>query len=380
MGKKNASLRQPSQKALQKREARHKQGKGDINAGGDAPGFLAELPDQLKGRFGDMRIDDPRSALQGQETWNEYNAWLNSQLNRPQEFTPFGQQTYERDPKTGAITKKWGFTPEQEKLNKAQQGYDLQAFGGAQSQLGRFQNQGAFSYSGIPQAFGSQDLLGARQGVENRLNQAWEDRNAPIFQQQEADLRQRLADQGLDPNSEAGKRQMLQLRQAQGDARTQAQAQATQQGLNETQALHGMGMQNRQQSVGEYGQQYSAPLNFAQQQMQGTRGVVMPNFNPMANVAVQGVDIPGTYGTYKGLDLQQQQINKMGAAGGGGGGGTDWGQAAINAMMGGVSAGAPSQPAAGGGGNVWGTALGNFGQGMGNALMAGAMQGKGFFA
>ena len=213
-----------------------------------------------------------------QQKINEYNANINANLNRFDQQGTYGGTQWTQDPATGKWTQSTGMNQQEQGVYNAQKTGQTQA-GQAAVGVGQQLGQYASNPYDINQAGGAMpnqgDILKERQGVQDTLMNTFESRNAPIFAQQQKDLQQQLADQGVPPDSEQYKRRMASLGQQQTDARQQAMSSATSQGLGEFNALNTQGLANRQQGVSEYTTQYNAPMaTFGSlQQLGGTANV-----------------------------------------------------------------------------------------------------------
>lgn len=271
-------------------------------------GFLGNMPKNFN-----WNPDTAGQAGKGQQQLNEYNALLNANLNRVNETTPFGSSEYTQNP-DGTWSRNTTLAPEQDIVNKYQTLTDQSKFYGAfqKSQEAERALQTPYSLNGQPKVLGADDMLGARQRVEDQLYNSFARRNEPMFQQQQTQLEQRMADRGIPMGAQQYSTAFRDLNQQQNDARLNAQAQAAGQGLGEMQGLHGMSLTNRQQGIGEYEAQRYAPMNESNMFLQNSRGVVTPQVQGMTQVDVGGVDLAGTHAAYQ---------KPTGGGGGGGGGG-----------------------------------------------------------
>lgn len=126
--------------------------------------------------------------------------------------------------------------------------------------------------SGLPQVdYGE----GARQQAFEATYNQMAGRINPEFQQRTEGLETQLANQGLDPGSEAGRRAMREMRTAQADALAGARGQAFGQGLQAQQQAFGQSMAARQNALAEALRQRGLPL----QEMAALQGMTqMPSF------------------------------------------------------------------------------------------------------
>jgi hypothetical protein len=235
-----------------------------------------------------------------QQTW----------ANRPNINTPFGQQVWSItptwDPTTGQYINAWtqniNLTPETQRAldsqMRVQQGRSsmseelLQGYSGLYATPMSWggltpmaQTPGTAQYGPMPQAqqfqsqlntdnltqvnqvgteglqevnqFGTDDLQSVDpsqryyQSAEDAIYGQWANRMEPQFQRQEEQLHTRLMNQGLRPGDAAYDAEIEKLRQAQADARTNAQYQATIGAGQEAARMHGMDLSTRQNQFGE---------------------------------------------------------------------------------------------------------------------------------
>lgn len=168
-----------------------------------------------------------------------------TQSNRPDQVTPFGGVQWTQDPATG----QWSQTTSL-----------AGPLGGAASGLQQqFADLAAnpLDLSGLPQVdYGD---AARQQAFEATYNQM-AGRINPEFQQRTEGLETQLANQGLDPGSEAGRRAMREMRTAQADALAGARGQAFGQGLQAQQQAFGQSMAARQNALAEALRQRGLPL------------------------------------------------------------------------------------------------------------------------
>lgn len=242
--------------------------------------------------------------------------------NRPDQITPFGNQTWQTqaaiDPATGQKVTKW---TQNTTLNDAsQQALDnQQALDAGRSQIAggmlnrvsqefaptmnwdQFQPQvNQLDYSKTTQPDSSQNYYNkAGDAVYNQFSQ----RNEPIFQQQQAQMETRLRNQGLHPGDEAYDAQVKGLSQQQNDARTNASLQATQAAGTEANRMFGMDTGAHALQTGDI-QNQAAFQNTARQadianEMQ-KRGFSLNEINGLLNGQQIGMpSMPGFQGATK---------------------------------------------------------------------------------
>lgn len=261
-------------------------------------------------------------AANAQQQAANYNIGQQQYYNQFSQVNPFGSQQWTVGP-DGQRTLTTNVSPNQGMINAQEEEKDiaLAAAGrGTLQQLGEtFKNP--YSFGGLQnQLPGAGDFGQDRQRIEDTLYGGFEARMAPRFQQEQEALTQRLADQGIPPDSELGQRLATQLSQRQEDARLQAQTQATQIGGNEQQRLFNMGMGARGQEIGEYNAQRYGGLSDLGQLFSQRRGFTQGQFQGQAPINVPQMDVGGLGLGYQGL-ANAYRIAQMNAGGGGGGGG-----------------------------------------------------------
>lgn len=194
-----------------------------------------------------------------QQTW----------ANRPTINTPFGQQTWEVtptwDPSTGQYLNNWtqntNLTPESQSAldsqMRLQQGRSNMAeglLGRSQEEFGQPMDWSQFTELSdtldVPEYQNEQLQRGVgntgdySKRAEDAIYNQWSSRQEPRMQQETDAQRTRLYNQGLKEGDAAFDREMQRLGQDQGDARQQAQYQATIGSGAEAQRMQGMDVQS----------------------------------------------------------------------------------------------------------------------------------------
>lgn len=188
-------------------------------------------------------------------------------------------------------------SPEQQKIYETQTGQQQQLLDLGGEQIGRIKDSVStpYSYSGLPDAFTSEDT----QTASKRGEEAILARLNPQFDRDEEKLRTRLINQGIGQGSEAYTREMDQFGRTVNDAREQAILQ----GANYGGTLQNQALQRRNQGITEYDTQRNAPLNEYIGLTSGTQ-VQNPQFQNQSYQGSQPVD-------YANLVNQQYQ-NQLG--------------------------------------------------------------------
>lgn len=270
-----------------------------------------------------------------QQTW----------VNRPDQITPFGSQSWQNqqvwDPSTQQWLNRWAqvtelnptlqtaadaqmqMTADRSQLagsltnrmqNEYGQAMDWSGFSPmAQTPQGQAFGLGQYSPESIQRNISNEGLTNLdpsqryyQQAGDAIWNQ-WADRNLPLQQQDEARIRGQLYNSGLKEGDEAYNREMERLRQSQGDARQQAAYQATIGAGQEAQRMLGMDAGTRQQLFGERGTMGQFANAASQQALQQQLGLGGQQFqenmgynNQMFNQQMQSAGYQN--------QLRQQQI------------------------------------------------------------------------
>lgn len=209
---------------------------------------------------------DYKGAATAQGQANIDTAKVNAQMGMVNQNTPWGTQTYSKDPNSPAgYASTINLAPDQQNLLNQQnsisntlgglaQGYAGQAGSAASNPLDPSQLNGI---SAGPQS-------GDFSGLTSKAYSDLMSRQNQNFDQQDQALQQQLANQGLSPGSEAYNRAYQPLNQARVDASNQADLASHQlenQYFNQGQAAAGMGNQANAQQLQQQAFLQSNPLN-----------------------------------------------------------------------------------------------------------------------
>jgi hypothetical protein len=240
--------------------------------------------------------DTAGKASKNQLELNQAVANANANMNRLDETTPFGKSEYTQNA-DGTWSRNTTLSDDQNIVNKYQTLTDQSKYYGAfqKSQEAERQLANPYDLSGQPKVYGADDLLGSRQKAENSVYDSFARRNEPLFAQQQKSYEQKMADRGIPMGAQQYSAGMRDMNNAQNDARLNAQATASQMGMQEMQGLQGMSLQNRQQGIGEYEAQRYAPMNESNMFLSGARGVVSPQVSATSQVDVGNVDLASNY-------------------------------------------------------------------------------------
>jgi hypothetical protein len=226
-----------------------------------------------------------QEQAQGSREVTEQQTWAN----RPDQFTPWGKQTWENqqvwDPSTQQYLNRWAqnteLTPESQRALDAQLGLtgdrselgrDL--MGRAEKEFGTEMDWSKFQPGGgrinapgsveggpIQKGISTEGLTNLdpsgryNQQANDAIYNQWASRALPEQQRQSEQMRTKLYNMGLKEGDEAYDAEMEKLGQQQGDAMQQAQYQATIGSGAEAQRFLGMDAATRAQMFGERGTQ-----------------------------------------------------------------------------------------------------------------------------
>lgn len=218
----------------------------------------------------------------------EQQSQANAQLNRPDVSTPYASQQWSKGP-DGQWRMTTGFNG---------------PLGGAFDSLG---GQAANSlskpvdFSGLPQ------LDSGQQARDQAINAAYgqaTSRLNPQWDQRDAQLRQRLANQGLDPDSEAGKNALAQESRDRNDAYNSALSSAIGQGTAAGNQVFQNSAMAHQLAQADALRQRELPL----QDLSGLQGLLqMPGFNQVAGPDYFNAALATSNDAFRRWQAQQQQ-------------------------------------------------------------------------
>lgn len=235
---------------------------------------------------------NPTKVAAAQTQSNIETAIANAWMNATNQYTPFGSVTYDQTgtQKVGkfdvpTFTSNMNLTPEQQAIFNSQQGIQQGLLNTGTNMLGQVNNAlgGQFNLEGIPQLPQDQEAYrrSVEQGLTQRFNQDWE--------RQDAAVRNRLANQGIQEGSEAWNAEMQNLARARNDANNQAFLSSG----AEAQRMFQLAQQARQQGIQDRVLERSQPINEVSGLFGLGKGIQLPSFNNQAGAQVQPTDIAG---------------------------------------------------------------------------------------
>lgn len=203
---------------------------GGKKFGTTAGGWLSGISKGVQDFVGGPKTPDFTGAAEKQAAAGQQAVNAQTQANRANTSTAFGGTQWSQDPTTGQWTMSNQFAP------GMQQSVDL-----AQQQLADALR------GGLPTGEQARD-----QAINAAYGQA-SSRLDPAFDQREAQLRSRLANQGLDPTSQAYQTELVNFGRDRNDAYTSAMNSAIGQGTQAGNMLFQQSLQRQQQPLGLLG-------------------------------------------------------------------------------------------------------------------------------
>tara|TARA_R110002051_G_scaffold325625_1_gene429513 strand:- start:19052 stop:20326 length:1275 start_codon:yes stop_codon:yes gene_type:complete len=230
-------------------------------------------------------VPDYRGAAEEQAESSRLNTEQQTWANRPDQYTPFGSQTWQQekewDPTTKQYLNKWAQTtnldPESQAALDAQQRIGAGRSQLAESLLGRVNQEygdiidwdnfpamsggltaGQYQPQGNIQSaldFSSLQDIPDVEGVRNRAESAMYERGAsrldPQYEQEEDKLRTRLLNQGFQEGDKGFQNEIDRFSNQKSDDYANLRRDSIAMGGDEATRQFGMGMQGRQQGVSE---------------------------------------------------------------------------------------------------------------------------------
>ena len=248
------------------------------------------------------------AEAQGRSSVDAINA--QTLANRPNINTPAGSMAWEKNPSTGAWTGNLSLD------EKGQQAFDSQRQIQANQQglAKNLQGQAAetlsqpMDWSKLPQMPNAEN---ARNDAINATYNQMTSRMDPQWDRRQASLQTQLANQGLDPNSEAAHNAMSDFSRDRNDAYGSAMNNSIQQGASAAQQMFGMGLSQRQQGISEGLQQRGQALN-EMQAVQNGQQVGMPSMPGFSNAgAAQATNFLGAAQSQGQYGLGAAQLNQQ---------------------------------------------------------------------
>lgn len=246
-----------------------------------------------------------------------------AKLNRVNETNPYGSRVFTTNP-DGTVTATTTANADQQGLINQDTSRDTALGNQAADLQGQLANswKNPYSLDGVstfdPNTFnGDANRTAIEEATYNRLTRGQEDQ----FAKDNAAFQTQMANEGIPIDSPRYKAAFAQMQQSQNEQRLQAHSQATQQGAQELQQAWNMGMQGRQQKIGEYEAQRNSPYNELSNVLALRKGPVLPNYQGIGQVNVAAPDMMGAQLSYDQLAQQAELAKHSGGGGGGGGGG-----------------------------------------------------------
>lgn len=259
---------------------------------------------------------DPTATANAQAAANAETARVQARLNRVNQTTPFGTQTFNDlggDRWSSNIT----LSPEQDALYRSQTATGQGLYDLANAQLPRLNTAMGtqINTSRLPDVVGMQgDVVNRSREVADSLYNTGLARLQPQFDRQRQTTEQMLADRGIGAGSgDAWSNVMRDQGQIQNDALLQLSGQATQAAGAEQNRLTGLAQAIRQGDIQEQDYFRQQPINDIAKLLGTSPGVTTPQFTQAPQVGVAPTDVVGPINTAYQAQLanwnQQNQRN-----------------------------------------------------------------------
>lgn len=239
---------------------------------------------------------DPAATANAQAAANAETARVQARLNRVNQTTPFGTQTY-----TDLGNDRWSsditLSPEQQALYNSQTRTGQGLYNLAEGALPRVASaiNSNIDTSWLPDVVGSQgDVVNRSREVAQSLYDAGVARLQPQFDRARDQTFQTLADRGIGAGSgDAWTNTLRDERQIQNDALLGLNAQATQAAGAEQNRLTNLAQAIRQGDIQEQNFFRSQPINDVATLLGTSPGVTTPQFTQAPQVGVAPTDVVG---------------------------------------------------------------------------------------
>lgn len=278
---------------------------------------------------------DVGGSVAAQGAANNDTARLNAQLNRYNVYGPGGSTTWSNSGDTWSQTQT--LSPSQQKQFDATNAIGESVLGTAQGYAGALP-QGQFSYDGAPEYQSSIDRSGLADvpadigAYQDKAQQAAYDRTMgmlnPQFEQQQENLTQQLANQGIMQGSDAYTRAFDDFNRNKNNAMLSASQDAIMTGDALAGSMFNRGLTSRQQGLSELtndmNMNNAARSNYANEQLtsrnqqlnelaallQGSPALQMPSGSGGAMVNAQAPDVQGAMAMANQNALSQYQASQ----------------------------------------------------------------------
>lgn len=239
---------------------------------------------------------DPQATANAQAAANAETARVQARLNRVNQTTPFGTQTY-----TDLGNDRWSsditLSPEQQALYRSQTATGQGLYDLANQQLPRLNTAMGtqIDTSRLPDVVGMQgDVVNRSREVADSLYNTGLARLQPQFDRQRDQTFQTLADRGIGAASgDAWTNTLRDERQMQNDALLQLSGQATQAAGAEQNRLTNLAQAIRQGDIQEQDYFRQQPINDIAKLLGTSPGVTTPQFTQAPQVGVAPTDVIG---------------------------------------------------------------------------------------
>lgn len=270
----------------------------------------------VKGIFGSgPKAPDPYATSDAQAKASTEAARVTAALNRADQYTPWGNLTWEQGPGQDQWKSTITLDPRQQALLDRQFENSLALGGAENAALGRVNQLGRVNSYKAPAGGPPTADEGYRKQIQDALYGQMTSRLDPRFQQQESDLTARLAAQGITQGSQAYDREFGNFGRDRNDAYQGALNNAITGGEQAVSGQFGRDMSGRQQSVSEADMTYKnqfAGRNQVLNELSALRTgsqVSTPQFgSTQSGATVQAPNVEGNiWNSYNAGQAQQAQ-------------------------------------------------------------------------
>ena len=243
---------------------------------------------------------NPVTVANAQTASNVQTAQTQGQLNRINQYTPYGSEVYSPVPgdTTGnAYQDTVTYSPQEQQAVDSQMALTNSLYGLANSTEGNVAKTMGTPFNpttaGVPAL--PTNPSGIDQNAESTVYNAQMAELNPTFQQQQQQLKDEMAQQGIEPGSAAYEAQQTNLGNTQDTAQQQAAATGVTAGTALGAQQFSQELAANQTGLQEAENLYNMPLNEAVAMMSGSP-IQGPSFGSTPQTAVSPTDVMGAYG------------------------------------------------------------------------------------
>jgi hypothetical protein len=264
------------------------------------------------------KTPDPAAVAAAQTQSNQDTASYNAALNRTNTYTPQGSSEFTvtgTDPSGAPIYRQdVKLAPDAQALYDQQMAQSRELGNVAQGMMGRVDStlSQPLDTSKVPQLFGADDLLGARQQTQDALYNRQAAYLDPAWQQRESQLETQLANKGVVENDPAWNNARDQFNRERTFDYSRAREGAITGALPEMAFLADTARGNRAQGMNELYAERALPLNEFNA-LRASSQVDMPQFAGAAGVNMGNTDVAGNYWNAFDANMAKYNASQAGA-------------------------------------------------------------------